>query len=87
MLQVTDRDPWIKFPTRALLQCGVSRAEIEEGLGDIDLVEGTAKLFEFIVENGGEIIIVSASFKANVECGLEGAGLLRHVERYTQLLL
>ena len=66
-----------------LLQCGVTRAEIEEGLRDIDLVEGTAKLFEFIAENGGEIIIVSASFKANVECGLEGAGLLRHVERYT----
>ena len=60
----------------------MTRSQIEENLRDIDLVGGTAELFEFIVENGGDIIIVSASFTANVECGLEGAGLSRHVERY-----
>ena len=59
----------------------MTRAQIEANLRDVDLVEGTTQLFEFIVENGGEIIIISASFTANVECGLEGAGLLRHVER------
>ena len=31
-------------------------------------------LFEFITANGGEIVVISASFMANVECGLEGAG-------------
>ena len=60
----------------------MKRAEIEEKLGDAPLVEGTAKLFEFIAENGGEIVIISSSFTANVECGIEAAGLARHVERY-----
>ena len=60
----------------------MTRAQIEANLRDVDLVEGTTQLFEFIVQNGGEIIIISRSFTANVECGLEGAGLLRHVERY-----
>ena len=60
----------------------MTRAQIEANLRDVDLVEGTTQLFEFIVENGGEIIIISRSFTANVECGLEGAGLLRHVQRY-----
>ena len=61
----------------------MTRSQIEASLRDADLVEGTRELFEFISENGGDIIIVSASFKANVECGLEGAGLLHHVQRYS----
>jgi len=64
-----------------LHKAGVTRSQIEANLRDADLVEGTRELFEFISENGGDIIIVSASFKANVECGLEGAGLLHHVQR------
>ena len=64
----------------------MTRSQIEENLRDIVLVGGTAELFEFIVENGGDIIIVSASFMANVEYGLEGAGLSRHVERYMYFL-
>ena len=68
--------------SRISLQIGVTRTQIEDNLRDIDLVPGTAELFEFIAENGGDIIIVSASFRANVECGLQGAGLLRHVDRF-----
>ena len=64
------------------LQIGVTRTQIEGNLRDIDLVPGSEELFEFIAKNGGDIIIVSASFRANVECGLEGAGLLRHVDRW-----
>ena len=60
----------------------MTRTQIEDTLRDIDLVPGSAELFEFISDNGGDIIIVSASFRANVECGLQGAGLLRHVDRW-----
>ena len=70
-----------------LHKIGVTRSQIEDNLRDIDLVPGSAELFEFIAENGGDIIIVSASFKANVECGLEGAGLLRHVDRWDNVAL
>ena len=69
--------------SRISSQIGVTRTQIEDNLRDIDLVPGSAELFGFIAENGGDIIIVSASFRANVECGLEGAGLLRHVDRCT----
>ena len=64
----------------------MTRTQIEDNLRDIDLVPGSAELFDFIADNGGDIIIVSASFRANVECGLEGAGLLRHVERYCLII-
>ena len=54
----------------------MTRAQIEECLKSIEVVEGMDDLFEFITANGGEIVVISASFAANVECGLEGAGLL-----------
>ena len=61
------------------MQIGVTRSEIEECLRNIKVVDGMDSLFEFVTANGGEIVVISASFAANVECGLEGAGLLRHV--------
>ena len=57
----------------------MTRAQIEECLKSIEVVEGMDDLFEFITASGGEIVVISSSFMANVECGLEGADLLRHV--------
>ena len=56
------------------MQIGVTRSQIEECLSNIEVVEGMDDLFGFITANGGEIVVISASFMANVECGLEGAG-------------
>ena len=56
------------------MQIGVTRSQIEECLSTIEVVDGMNDLFEFITANGGEIVVISASFMANVECGLEGAG-------------
>ena len=57
----------------------MTRCQIEECLGAIEVVDGIENLFEFITASGGEIVVISSSFMANVECGLEGADLLRHV--------
>ena len=51
----------------------MTKSQIEECLREIEVVEGIDTLFEFITANGGEIIVISSSFMANVECGLEGA--------------
>ena len=62
--------------TNFYTQIGVTRSQIEECLSGIEVVDGIDDLFEFITANGGDIVVISASFMANVECGLEGARLL-----------